>query len=69
VVSLSPHGALGVLARIALAAAFSAAFHSIAIPSAASAQDSEPSQAEPKPEMLLVLGWSLAIGRASFRRR
>jgi L-ascorbate metabolism protein UlaG (beta-lactamase superfamily) len=51
VVSLSPHGALGVLARIALAAAFSAAFHSIAIPSAARAQDSEPSQAEPKPEM------------------
>jgi len=53
VVSLSPHGALGLLARIALAAAFSAAFHSIAIPSAARAQDSEPppSQAEPKPEM------------------
>ena len=52
-VSLSPHGALGLLARIALAAAFSAAFHSIAIPSAARAQDSEPppSQAEPKPEM------------------
>ena len=66
-VSLSPHGALGVLARIALAAAFSAAFHSIAIPSAARAQDSEPPRRRSRnPKCArLVLGWSLAIGRAS----
>jgi len=53
VVSLSPHGALGLLARIALAAVLSAALFNVAIPSAARAQDSEPppSQAEPKPEM------------------
>ncbi len=52
-VSLSPHGALGLLARIALAAVLSAALFNVAIPSAARAQDSEPpaSQAEPKPEM------------------
>jgi hypothetical protein len=53
VVSLSPVGALGLLARIALAAVLSAAFLNVAIPSAARAQASEtpPSQAEPKPEM------------------
>jgi hypothetical protein len=53
VVSLSPIGALGCLVRLALAAALSAAFHSIAVPSTARAQASEPppSQAEPKPEM------------------
>ena len=51
--SLSPAGALGLLARIALAAVLSAAFLNVAIPSAARAQASEtpPSQAEPKPEM------------------
>ena len=51
-VSLSPVGALGLLARIALAAALSAAFHAIALQSAAAqATDAPPSQAEPKPEM------------------
>ena len=52
-VSLSPVGALGLLARIALAAVVSAAFLNVAIPSDARAQASEtpPSQAEPKPEM------------------
>jgi L-ascorbate metabolism protein UlaG (beta-lactamase superfamily) len=52
VVSLSPVGALGLLARIALAAGLSAAFHATALQSAAAqATDEPPSQAEPKPEM------------------
>ena len=41
-VSLSPIGALGCLVRLALAAALSAVFHSIAVPSTAQAQASEP---------------------------
>ena len=71
-VSLSPVGALGLLARIALAAVLSAAFLNVAIPSAARAQASEtpPSQAEPKPEMREACpGWSPATGRAFCRRR
>jgi L-ascorbate metabolism protein UlaG (beta-lactamase superfamily) len=53
VVSLSPIGALGCLARVALAAVLSAAYFNVAIPGAALAQasDAPPAQAEPKPEM------------------
>jgi len=55
VVSLSPHGALRLVVRMALAAVFTAALHAIAVPSPASAQASEPpsppAQAEPEPEM------------------
>ena len=53
-VSLSPHGALRLVVRMALAAVFTAALHAIAVPSPASAQASEPpppAQAEPEPEM------------------
>ena len=52
-VCLSPRGALGLLARIAFAAVFSAALYGIAVPRAAQAQASEtpPAQTEPKPEM------------------
>jgi len=73
VVSLSPHGALGLVVRMALAAVFTAALHAIAVPSPASAQASEPPppvQAEPEPEMRAACpGLVPAAGRRCRRRR
>jgi L-ascorbate metabolism protein UlaG (beta-lactamase superfamily) len=56
---------LGLLARIAFAAVFSATLHGVAVPSAARAQASEPppAQVEPQPEMRQTCPGLVAHGR------